>query len=174
MLHHFLSFYHFLHILAFTVILKLIVYVFFLRYHLQALRHLCVLAAEPRLLVPVDVDTLEPCYALLDVTYKVHKTRWWMITQLWVWSKSVVYRSLMCVLYWFIYVFLGDTVVWRDNCGVDGSHHTTWTPSSKTGNNLICFGISDEMLSHLANFGATRSVLNPFCSFIIGFLHIIL
>lgn len=42
-----------------------------LRYHLQALRHLCVLAAEPRLLVPVDVDTLKPCYALLDVTYKV-------------------------------------------------------------------------------------------------------
>lgn len=43
----------------------------FLRYHLQALRHLCVLAAEPRLLVPVDVDTLKPCYAMLDVTYKV-------------------------------------------------------------------------------------------------------
>lgn len=42
-----------------------------LRYHLQALRHLCVLAAEPRLLVPVDVDTLKPCYALLDVIYKV-------------------------------------------------------------------------------------------------------
>lgn len=48
-----------------------VVVVFFLRYHLQALRHLCVLAAEPRLLVPVDVDTLKPCYALLDVTYKV-------------------------------------------------------------------------------------------------------
>ena len=44
---------------------------FFGRYHLQALRHLCVLAAEPRLLVPVDVDTLKPCYAMLDVTYKV-------------------------------------------------------------------------------------------------------
>uniref|UniRef100_A0A4W4HBL4 Anaphase-promoting complex subunit 1 n=1 Tax=Electrophorus electricus TaxID=8005 RepID=A0A4W4HBL4_ELEEL len=45
------------------------------RYHLQALRHLCVLAAEPRLLVPVDVDTLKPCYALLDVTYKA--TQWY-------------------------------------------------------------------------------------------------
>ncbi|XP_060727920.1 anaphase-promoting complex subunit 1 isoform X2 [Tachysurus vachellii] len=45
------------------------------RYHLQALRHLCVLAAEPRLLVPVDVDTLKPCYALLDVTYK--ETQWY-------------------------------------------------------------------------------------------------
>lgn len=44
---------------------------FTFRYHLQALRHLCVLAAEPRLLVPVDVDTLKPCYALLDITYKV-------------------------------------------------------------------------------------------------------
>lgn len=41
------------------------------RYHLQALRHLYVLAAEPRLLVPVDVDTNTPCYALLEVTYKV-------------------------------------------------------------------------------------------------------
>ncbi|XP_054654988.1 anaphase-promoting complex subunit 1 isoform X1 [Dunckerocampus dactyliophorus] len=45
------------------------------RYHLQALRHLTVLAAEPRLLVPVDVDTLKPCYALLEVTYK--KSRWY-------------------------------------------------------------------------------------------------
>uniref|UniRef100_A0A673J159 Anaphase-promoting complex subunit 1-like n=1 Tax=Sinocyclocheilus rhinocerous TaxID=307959 RepID=A0A673J159_9TELE len=45
------------------------------RYHLQALRHLAVLAAEPRLLVPVDVDTLKPCYALLDVTYK--DTQWY-------------------------------------------------------------------------------------------------
>ncbi|KAI2658109.1 Anaphase-promoting complex subunit 1 [Labeo rohita] len=45
------------------------------RYHLQALRHLAVLAAEPRLLVPVDVDSLKPCYALLDVTYK--ETQWY-------------------------------------------------------------------------------------------------
>ncbi|KAM3862835.1 anaphase-promoting complex subunit 1 [Diretmus argenteus] len=45
------------------------------RYHLQALRHLGVLAAEPRLLVPVDVDSLKPCYALLDVTYK--ETQWY-------------------------------------------------------------------------------------------------
>ncbi|XP_041803521.1 anaphase-promoting complex subunit 1 isoform X1 [Chelmon rostratus] len=45
------------------------------RYHLQALRHLAVLAAEPRLLVPVDVDSLKPCYALLDVTYK--ETKWY-------------------------------------------------------------------------------------------------
>lgn len=45
--------------------------VFVHRYHLQALRHLYVLAAEPRLLVPVDVDTNTPCYALIEVTYKV-------------------------------------------------------------------------------------------------------
>nr|XP_060610458.1 anaphase-promoting complex subunit 1 isoform X2 [Anolis sagrei ordinatus] len=45
------------------------------RYHLQALRHLYVLAAEPRLLVPVDVDTETPCYALLEVTYK--GTQWY-------------------------------------------------------------------------------------------------
>ncbi|XP_034966996.2 anaphase-promoting complex subunit 1 isoform X4 [Zootoca vivipara] len=45
------------------------------RYHLQALRHLYVLAAEPRLLVPVDVDTDTPCYSLLEVTYK--GTQWY-------------------------------------------------------------------------------------------------
>ncbi|KAL7987272.1 hypothetical protein Chor_006191 [Crotalus horridus] len=45
------------------------------RYHLQALRHLYVLAADPRLLVPVDVDTDTPCYALLEVTYK--GTQWY-------------------------------------------------------------------------------------------------
>ncbi|EGW04951.1 Anaphase-promoting complex subunit 1 [Cricetulus griseus] len=45
------------------------------RYHLQALRHLYVLAAEPRLLVPVDVDTNTPCYALIEVTYK--GTQWY-------------------------------------------------------------------------------------------------
>ncbi|KAM8947728.1 anaphase-promoting complex subunit 1 isoform 2-T2 [Pelodytes ibericus] len=45
------------------------------RYHLQALRHLYVLAAEPRLLVPVDVDTNSPCYVLLEVTYK--GTQWY-------------------------------------------------------------------------------------------------
>ncbi|XP_073484146.1 anaphase-promoting complex subunit 1 [Aquarana catesbeiana] len=48
------------------------------RYHLQALRHLYVLAAEPRLLVPVDVDTNTPCYVLLEVTYK--GTQWYKET----------------------------------------------------------------------------------------------
>ncbi|KAJ7425785.1 anaphase promoting complex subunit 1 [Willisornis vidua] len=45
------------------------------RYHLQALRHLYVLAAEPRLLTPVDVDSNTPCYALIEVTYK--GTQWY-------------------------------------------------------------------------------------------------
>ncbi|XP_063774168.1 anaphase-promoting complex subunit 1 isoform X1 [Pseudophryne corroboree] len=45
------------------------------RYHLQALRHLYVLAAEPRLLVPVDVDSSTPCYVLLETTYK--GTQWY-------------------------------------------------------------------------------------------------
>uniref|UniRef100_A0A8C4Q8K5 Anaphase-promoting complex subunit 1 middle domain-containing protein n=1 Tax=Eptatretus burgeri TaxID=7764 RepID=A0A8C4Q8K5_EPTBU len=40
------------------------------RYHLQALRHLYVLACEPRLLIPVDVDTGVACYAPVAVTYK--------------------------------------------------------------------------------------------------------
>ncbi|KAK2508840.1 hypothetical protein MC885_015117 [Smutsia gigantea] len=48
-------------------------------YHLQALRHLYVLAAEPRLLVPVDVETNTPCYALLEVTYE--GTQWYEQTK---------------------------------------------------------------------------------------------
>ncbi|XP_078728043.1 anaphase-promoting complex subunit 1 isoform X4 [Lampetra fluviatilis] len=45
------------------------------RYHLQALRHLYVLAVEPRLLVPVDVDTGMPCYAKIRATYQA--TMWY-------------------------------------------------------------------------------------------------
>lgn len=39
------------------------------RYHLQAFRHLYVLAVEPRLLVPRDIDTGVLCYAHLTVVY---------------------------------------------------------------------------------------------------------
>uniref|UniRef100_A0A8C3KVC3 Anaphase-promoting complex subunit 1 n=1 Tax=Chrysolophus pictus TaxID=9089 RepID=A0A8C3KVC3_CHRPC len=48
------------------------------RYHLQALRHLYVLAADPRLLIPVDVDSNTPCYALIEVTFK--GTQWYAET----------------------------------------------------------------------------------------------
>lgn len=41
------------------------------RYHLQALRHLYVLAVEPRLLLPRDIDTRSVCYA--HVTYVYHE-----------------------------------------------------------------------------------------------------
>lgn len=40
------------------------------RYHLQALRHLYVLAAEPRLLIPVDVDTGRLCQVHVSVRFK--------------------------------------------------------------------------------------------------------
>lgn len=39
------------------------------RYHLQAFRHLYVLAVEPRLLVPRDIDTGHMCYVHLTVVY---------------------------------------------------------------------------------------------------------
>ncbi|XP_038074683.1 anaphase-promoting complex subunit 1-like isoform X2 [Patiria miniata] len=45
------------------------------RYHLQALRHLYVLAAEPRLILPRDVDIGKPCYAPLEIVYK--ETPWY-------------------------------------------------------------------------------------------------
>lgn len=41
------------------------------RYHLQALRHLYVLAAEPRLVTPRDVDTDQICYVPLHIMLKV-------------------------------------------------------------------------------------------------------
>lgn len=37
------------------------------RYHLQALRHLYVLAAEPRLLIPRDIQTNKPVYVMISV-----------------------------------------------------------------------------------------------------------
>ncbi|XP_060071238.1 anaphase-promoting complex subunit 1-like isoform X2 [Ylistrum balloti] len=40
------------------------------RYHLQALRHLYVMAADPRLVLPRDVDTGHPCYVPMEVKFK--------------------------------------------------------------------------------------------------------
>ena len=45
---------------------------FVFRYHLQAFRHLYVLAAEPRVLVPREVDTNKACHVPLEVTLKVN------------------------------------------------------------------------------------------------------
>lgn len=44
--------------------------IIFCRYHLQALRHLYVLAAEPRLILPRDIDTKRNCYATVHLTFK--------------------------------------------------------------------------------------------------------
>ena len=44
---------------------------FVCRYHLQAFRHLYVLAAEPRVVVTREVDTWDACYVPLLVTLKV-------------------------------------------------------------------------------------------------------
>ncbi len=43
------------------------------RYHLQAFRHLYVLATEPRILVPKDVTTGQLCYVPVDITYNKTK-----------------------------------------------------------------------------------------------------
>ena len=40
------------------------------QYHLQALRHLYVLAAEPRCIETFDVDTMRPCYTPLKISVK--------------------------------------------------------------------------------------------------------
>ena len=41
------------------------------RYHLQAFRHLYVLAAELRTVLPRDVDTGIPCYVPMEIIFKV-------------------------------------------------------------------------------------------------------
>ncbi|XP_012223687.1 anaphase-promoting complex subunit 1 isoform X2 [Linepithema humile] len=43
------------------------------RYHLQALRHLYVLAAEPRIILPRDIDTGQYCYATIHLTFASDK-----------------------------------------------------------------------------------------------------
>ncbi|XP_057330298.1 anaphase-promoting complex subunit 1 [Microplitis mediator] len=43
------------------------------RYHLQALRHLYVLAAQPRLVLPRDIDSKQYCYATVKLTFKTDK-----------------------------------------------------------------------------------------------------
>lgn len=39
------------------------------RYHLQALRHLYVLAVQPRLLTPLEMPSMEPCYTNVQVVF---------------------------------------------------------------------------------------------------------
>lgn len=41
-----------------------------LRYHLQALRHFYVLATQPRLLLPKDIDTKHFCYVNVRLTFQ--------------------------------------------------------------------------------------------------------
>ncbi|XP_017886466.1 anaphase-promoting complex subunit 1 [Ceratina calcarata] len=43
------------------------------RYHLQALRHLYVLAAEPRVILPRDIDSHQYCYATVHLTFESEK-----------------------------------------------------------------------------------------------------
>lgn len=43
----------------------------FCRYHLQAFRHLYVLAAELRTMLPRDVDTGFPCYVPIEIRFRV-------------------------------------------------------------------------------------------------------
>ncbi|XP_033307118.1 anaphase-promoting complex subunit 1 isoform X2 [Bombus bifarius] len=43
------------------------------RYHLQALRHLYVLAAEPRVILPRDIDSGQYCYATVHLTFESEK-----------------------------------------------------------------------------------------------------
>ncbi|XP_078053194.1 anaphase promoting complex subunit 1 isoform X2 [Augochlora pura] len=43
------------------------------RYHLQALRHLYVLAAEPRVILPRDIDSRQYCYSKVHLTFESEK-----------------------------------------------------------------------------------------------------
>ena len=41
------------------------------RYHLQAFRHLYVLAAEKRIVIPRDIDSRQACFVELELVFKV-------------------------------------------------------------------------------------------------------
>ncbi|XP_072170160.1 anaphase-promoting complex subunit 1-like [Diadema setosum] len=58
------------------------------RYHLQALRHLYVLAAEPRLILPKDVETGKPCYVPLEVVLK--ESEWYSETTIKVMAPCII------------------------------------------------------------------------------------
>jgi len=49
------------------------IYMWF-RYHLQAFRHLYVLAAEKRIIIPRDIDSNQACYVELELVFKVCAT----------------------------------------------------------------------------------------------------
>jgi anaphase-promoting complex subunit 1 len=49
------------------------------RFHLQAFRHLYVLASESRLLLSKDVDTNEFCYVPVEITLKVRENIFFLV-----------------------------------------------------------------------------------------------
>lgn len=50
-------------------------HIFNARCHLQAFRHLYVLASEPRVLMPRDVDSGLTCYVPVKVRFKVSRIK---------------------------------------------------------------------------------------------------
>jgi anaphase-promoting complex subunit 1 len=46
-----------------------LVFIHFFRYHLQAFRHLYILATEPRIVLPRDIDSGDLCYVHLKVIF---------------------------------------------------------------------------------------------------------
>ncbi|XP_070577566.1 anaphase-promoting complex subunit 1-like [Ptychodera flava] len=86
------------------------------RYHLQALRHLYVLAAEPRLILPRDVDTNKLCYARLEVIFK--ETAWYKELKVEMMAPCIIPElgllkeiSVLGPRYWHIKL---DAVKYRD------------------------------------------------------------
>ena len=80
---------------------------YFFRYHLQAFRHLYVLAAEPRVLVPREVDTKKACYVPLEVTLKVGNQLFFFVC-----VEEAFFKLYCCSLFARIRVTL---VQWRGN-----------------------------------------------------------
>lgn len=79
---------------------------YFFRYHLQAFRHLYVLAAEPRVLVPCEVDTKKACYVPLEVTLKVGNQLFFRV------RRGSLFQLYCCNLFARIRVTL---VQWKGN-----------------------------------------------------------
>ena len=105
------------------------------RYHLQAFRHLYVLAAEPRVLVPREVDTNKACHVPLEVTLKVG-------ARLFTFSRVIIMHN-----YYYNEVFLTR----QSLCELSlGARRSSLNPSSPNINMQILLTVLHVFLMALA------------------------
>lgn len=128
------------------------------RYHLQALRHLYVLAAEPRLLTPVDVDSNTPCYALIEVTYKVNSLEEWGPLRRW--GRQL---KALCQRRALLIVVVSSLGLWSA-CGGEEPNSTQVIEGSCSAHlNLMCALMSPWEQNTGQGEGTTKSLNSQLC-----------